>query len=99
VSRGNDLVHQAKQLQGKAISLLLQAKRAGDFRTALAGVREAANLLGLQARLLGDIAPDTTTVNITVNAQFVQVQATILQALERHPAARADVIAALETMQ
>lgn len=49
--RAGGLVRQAEALLTKAASLLSAAESAGDRRTALAGVREARECLGLLARL------------------------------------------------
>src|SRR5690348_12763617 len=56
---GSDLLDQAKHLQKAALGFMTQAYRAGDLRTALAGVREATRLLELQGKLMGEIAPQT----------------------------------------
>jgi hypothetical protein len=45
VADADDLLKQAGALRTKAMSLLLKAEQAGDYRTALAGIREARSCL------------------------------------------------------
>jgi hypothetical protein len=96
--RGGDLLAAARALHGKALDLMRQAERARDLRTALAGIREAARCVELQGRLMGQIRETTQTVNVTVSAEWLSVQAVILSALEAHPEARQAVAEALETV-
>ncbi len=95
--RGGDLLAAARALHGKALDLMRQAERARDLRTALAGIREAARCVELQGRLMGQIR-ETTTVNVTLSAEWLSLQAVILSALEPHPDARQAVAAALEAV-
>jgi len=92
--RGGDLLAAARALHGKALELMRQAERARDLRTALAGIREAARCVELQGRLMGQIR-ETTTVNVTLSAEWLSLQAVILSAPEPHPEARQAVAAAL----
>ncbi len=94
-AHGASLLGGACSLRDKALSLLHKAEVAGDLRTALMGVREAARCLELMAKLTGDI-DESATVNVIANPQFLAVQQTILAALAPHPAARAAVLVALE---
>lgn len=93
-ARADDLVEQLKQLRGKAISLLLAAERAGDLRTALAGVREARATIELllEAEERIDRRP---VVNILVSDEWLRVRATIITALDAHPEAKQAVVLAL----
>jgi hypothetical protein len=95
--RGSDLLASARALHGKALDLMRQAERARDLRTALAGIREAARCIELQARLMGQIK-ETPTVKVTLSAEWLSLQAVILSALEPHPDAREAVAAALEAV-
>jgi hypothetical protein len=95
--RGGDLLAAARALHGKALDLMRQAERARDLRTALAGIREAARCVELQGRLMGQIK-ETPTVNVTLSAEWLSLQAVILSALEPHADARQAVAAALEAV-
>jgi hypothetical protein len=63
-SQGRDLVKELVKLAARADKLASQAERDGDLRTALAGVRELARLLELEARLAGQIGGANIEVNI-----------------------------------
>jgi hypothetical protein len=95
--RGGDLLAAARALHGKALDLMRQAERARDLRTALAGIREAARCVELQGRLMGQIK-ETPTVNVTLSAEWLSLQAVILSALEPHADARQAVAEALEAV-
>ncbi len=94
VAHADDLLKQVKALQGKATSLLLAAEKEGDFRTALAGVREARGCVELLAKLLGELN-EAPQINVTISPQWVSIRAVIVSALEGHPEARIAVAKAL----
>ncbi len=94
--RGGDLLAAARALHAKALDLMRQAERARDLRTALAGIREAARCVELQGRLIGQIKEPT--VNVILSAEWLNVQAVVLSALEPHPEARQAVAEALEAV-
>ncbi len=93
-ARADDLVEQLNQLRGKAIALLLAAERAGDLRTALAGVREARAtielLLEVEERI--DRRP---VVNILISDEWLHVRGLIIAALGSYPEAKQAVVGAL----
>lgn len=94
VAHADDLLSQVKALRTKAISLLLQAEKAGDIRTALAGVREARATLELLARLEGELP--NQQINIVLSPEWTQLRAVILTAVAPYPDARTAIVAALE---
>lgn len=53
VSRADDLLGQVRDLQEKALSILVQAEAAGDLRVAVSAIREARGNLELLAKMLG----------------------------------------------
>lgn len=55
VAQADDLLGQVQALQVKALSILAQAEKAGELRTALAAVREARACVELLAKLLVEI--------------------------------------------
>jgi len=91
------LLDQVRDLSRRALEMMAEARSAGDLRTALSGVSAATKLLELQGKFLGQIAP--TTVNVLVTQEFKVVQVALLSALEAHPQAKADVLAALARIQ
>jgi hypothetical protein len=98
VANADDLLAHVKKLEAKAIALLLAAEKAGDFRTAISGVREARGCIELLAKLMGELS-DAPTVNITINPQWLQVRAVVVQTLEPFPEARQAVAAALAQLE
>jgi hypothetical protein len=83
-----------KALRAKAISLLMQAEKIGDYRTALSGIREARGCLELMAKLQHEL-DDRPQVNIFLTPDWERVEAAILSALANQPAAKQQVIDAL----
>lgn len=93
-TRGDDLLDQVNKLKGKAVSLLLKAEAAGDYRTALAGIREARSCLELLLEVEGEINRQPV-VNILVSDEWLRVRGIIIAALAAHPEARNAVVLAL----
>lgn len=93
-ARGDSLLAQVQALKGKAISLLLKAEAAGDYRTALSGIREARACLELLAEMEGELnrAPQ---VNIILSPEWTRLRAVIIGALAPYPDARLAVAARL----
>ena len=98
VSQADDLLAHVRALEGKALSLLKQAEGEGDFRTALAGVREARACVELLAKLRGEL--DTRPqINLTLSGEWLQVRAVIIGALSDYPDARQNVARALMELE
>jgi hypothetical protein len=93
-ANADELLRQVKGLQGKAASLLLQAEKAGDLKTALAGVRESRGCIELLAKLMGEL-DERPQFNVIINPQWIELRAVIVQALEPYPDAGKAVAAAL----
>lgn len=98
-AKADDLLEQLKIIRTTALQLMVAAEKAGDIRTALAGVRETRAclelLLELEQRI--DRRPQ---INLLVAPEWLLVRSTLLEALRPHPEARAAVaarLAALET--
>ncbi len=94
ISRADDLLAQVEQLKRKAIALLLKAEASGDYRTALAGVREARACLELLLEVEGEI-DRRPVVNILVSDEWLRVRGAIIAALDGHPEAQRAVVGAL----
>ncbi len=90
----DDLLGQVKQLRNKAISILLKAEAAGDYRTALMGIREARGCLELLAEMEGEINRNPV-VNLYLSQEWIEVRAVLLHALGDFPEARAAAALAL----
>ena len=97
-ARADDLLEQVKALRNKSMSLLLAAEKAGDLRTALAGVREARACLELLAEMSQAI--DRRPVfNLLIAPEWLTARSTLLDALRPYPEARAAVAASLMRLE
>lgn len=95
VSDADQLLREVKALRGKSVQLLQAAESAGDYRTALMGIREARSCLELLAKLQGQL-DDRPVVNVVLSPQWVTLRTVILRALIPYPDARASLADALE---
>jgi hypothetical protein len=98
VTHADGLLAQVRTLQGKATGLLLKAEGEGDYRTALAGVREARGCVELLAKLLGELN-DGPTINIVVSPQWVEIRNVVVKTLAPYPEAAHAVAAALAEVE
>ncbi len=94
VVRGDDLLDQVKKLKEKSLSLLLKAEAAGDYRTALAGIREARSCLELLLEVEGELNRNPV-VNVILSSEWTRLRAVIIGALAPYPDARLAVAARL----
>ena len=85
-------------LKDKALGILDTAEAEGDLKAATGAIREARSCVELLGKLAGQLA-SAPTINITLLAEWMAVQATVISALAPHPEARVAVAAALEQHQ
>lgn len=95
VAHADNLLDQVKQLQAKTLSILAKAENAGDLKTAVGAIREAARLIELLARLTNELPPAQTTINLLVMPEWVSLRTTILAALDPFPQAHEAVTRAI----
>ena len=95
VARADDLLGQVRGLRSKAVSLLMQAERAGDLRTALMGVREARACVELLAEMEGELNRSQTVNVLIASPHWLETRNSLIAALRPFPEARAAVVAAL----
>ncbi len=72
-----------------------KAEEAEDYKTALTACDKALKALELQAKL-AQLINDSLTLNLYLSAEWLEIRAVIVGALEPHPEARRAVLAALE---
>jgi hypothetical protein len=94
-ARADDLLEQVRHLQAHALDILERAEKAGDLRTALAAISQARGNLELLGKLAGEL-DERPIVNLNVSAEWLELRAVIVGALEPHPAAHKAVLRALE---
>lgn len=95
VAQADNLLAQVKSLQTRALSILDRADAAGDLRTALSAIREARGNLELLAKLLGELQPESTTVNVYSTPEWLSLRAVVITALRPYPEAARAVSKAL----
>ena len=83
------------QVKADVHRLKEKAEDEGDLRTALLGCDKALKALELQAKV-EQLIQTAPTLNIHLNAEWIEVRTAIVQALEPHPEARDAVVRALE---
>jgi hypothetical protein len=96
-AQADDLLSQVRALRSKSMSLLLAAEKAGDIRTALAGIREARACLELLAEMMQAI-DRRPTLNLTLAPEWLTTRSALLEALRPYPEARTAVAARLNAL-
>jgi transposase-like protein len=86
VTKANNLIDEIERLRVKAERIARKAEKKGDYRTALAGIRELTRIVEILAKMQGELKEHTT--NIVLNAKWIELRAIILSALEDFPEAR-----------
>ena len=79
-------------LQKEVQKILEAAKEARTWHIALEAVREAARLIELSAKIVGELKPE---VSIILNPQYIEVRTIILKVLEPYPEIRSKIAEAL----
>ncbi|MGI8406324.1 MAG: hypothetical protein ACR2OE_16460 [Thermomicrobiales bacterium] len=79
-----DVVAQLKAINGAALSVLTEARNAGDGDLALRAIDRIQRQVELQAKLI-DLINDGDTVNIIIAPEWVQLRTVILAALHPYP--------------
>jgi len=96
VAQADDLLHEVRMLQRRALAILDTAEAAGQLMPALAAIREARGCLELLAKLLGELS-DAPQVNLTISPEWLAVRGVLLETLAAYPDARSAVAARLFT--
>lgn len=94
VAQASDLLAEVQALRTKAMALLQKAEQAGDYRTALAGVREARACVELLLEVEGEL-DRRPQINLLLAPEWVTVRGALLAALQPYAEARAAVAAHL----
>ena len=93
IVKATNLVEEISRLKSKAENIAKKAEEKGDYRTALAGVRELTRIVELLAKMQGEIKDQA--VNIVFNAEWIELRAVILSTLDEYPEVKAKVVEAL----
>ena len=89
VADADDLLAQLRGLAEEAHRIKGKAEASGDYRTALAGVRELVRIVEVLAELRGEL--DRRPVNILVMPQWIAVRTALMEALAPFVEARVAV--------
>ncbi len=98
VAHADDLLADVRGLQARTLAILETAELSYEHRTALAAIREARSNLELLAKLMGELDErPSVAVNLNVSAEWMELRAVIVGALEPYSDARGAVLRAIET--
>ena len=97
VAAADTILDQVQTLRDRALKILDTVEKDNEWRIALGAIREARGCLELLGKLAGELQ-DAPTVNVFVSAEWLEVQAVILGALEPHADARFAVSDALANL-
>jgi hypothetical protein len=92
VVHADGLLDRLEGLNAEAHRLMDKAEREGDLRTSLAAVRELVRIVELMAKVTGELAPVTQTVNVALIPEW----RVVMDRLGDFPDARVAVSRALE---
>ena len=90
-----DVLQQLKTINAAALTVLRDARAAGDGDLMLKAIDRVHRQVELQAKLLGDL-DERPVVNVLVTPEWQRVRARILAALDPYPEARFAVAGALQ---
>ena len=86
IVKATNLVEEISRLKRKAENIAKKAEERGDYRTALAGIRELTRIVELLAKMQGEMKDQT--VNIVLNSEWVELRTIILSTLDDYPEAK-----------
>jgi hypothetical protein len=92
--QGSNTLAEVRELKARALEILEQAQSAGDLKIALLGIREARGCLELCMKAEGQI-DDRPQINITLNAEWIELRTLIMKSLEPYQEAREVVLRAI----
>jgi hypothetical protein len=98
MAEADKLLTDIRRRQARTLLMLQKAEKSGDLRTALAAVREARNNIALLAELRGQL-DRRPVVNLMLSAEWLELRALIVGALEPHPDAREAVVRAIASKE
>ncbi len=92
------LLDRLEELRSRAMRLLDQAEAAGDYRTALSGIREARGCLETLAEVQGELDRQPR-IMLALSPEWLAVRGAIVAALSPFPDARLHVAAAISQLE
>jgi hypothetical protein len=98
VAHALDVVQQLRAINAASLTVLKEARAAGDGALALKAIDRIQKQIELQAKLLGELQ-DGATVNILVSPEWLAVRSALMTTLTRYPDARLAVVEALTALE
>jgi hypothetical protein len=95
VAHADDLLADVRSLHRRTLAILEAAELSREHRTALSAIREARSNLELLAKLQGQL-DERPVVNLNISAEWLELRAVIVGALEPYRDARESVLRAIE---
>ena len=95
VAQADNLLEQVRDLQTRALNVLLKTEEAEDWRAATGAIREARGCLELLGKLAGEFK-EGQTINVILTPQLIELRTSIIQTLEAYPEAKLSILRALE---
>jgi len=93
-----DVLGQLKAINAASLSVLADARRAGDGDLALKAVDRVQRQIELQAKLLGEL-DERPVVNLVASPEWLQVRAVILDVLADAPDRRLALVSRLQALE
>jgi hypothetical protein len=94
-AQADTLLDRIEDLQARTLAILEASEETREHGTALSAIREARRDL----ELIGEVTKElnrTPTLNLHLNAEWIELRTAILEALEPHLEARESVLRAIE---
>jgi hypothetical protein len=95
-ARADTLLDRIEALQSRTLAILEATEKTGEHRTALAAIREARGNLELISEVTREL-DRTPTLNLHLNAEWIELRTVIIQALEPHREARRSFLKAISS--
>jgi len=95
IAEADSLLDRVEGLYKRTEAILEAAESNSEWALALAAIRECRGNLELLGRVTKELE-SAPTFNLLLNPEWIELRATIVAALEPHPAARGSVLRALE---
>lgn len=95
IARADDLLEQVRDLQARTLAILEAVEYTAEHKTALSAIKESRANLELLLKLSGEL-DERPQINVLVSAEWLELRAVIIGALEAHPQARESVLRAVE---
>ncbi len=93
-ARALDVVQQLKTINGAALTVLRDARTAGDGDLALKAIDRILRQIELQAKLLGDL-DERPVITVLLSPEWLELRGQLVAALAPFPEARVAVAAVL----